>query len=75
MSETGSNQPSGDIVWNIPAAQMFDQIPQQQLAFFQPLHLQLIKRALAGDPIDHVVKVAMLRFERREPIVQVIEIV
>src|SRR3954469_16274923 len=39
---------------------------QHQLAFLQPLHLQLVEGAALDEPRDHVVEVAMLGLERGE---------
>ena len=37
-----------------------DLVLEQQLAFLEALHLQLIERAVLDDPRDHVVEVAVL---------------
>ena len=51
-----------DIGRQLPLEQC-DLILDHQLAFFQPLQLQLIDDRRLGEPEDHVVKVAMLELE------------
>src|ERR1700679_3812488 len=51
---------SGYAVWNQPTFQAGDLVTQHQLALFQPLQVQLIRRPLVGQPRDNGVEVAML---------------
>lgn len=52
----------GDVRRQLPLEQC-DLILDHQLAFFQPLQLQLIDDRRLREPEDHVVKIAMLELE------------
>src|SRR5664279_1137811 len=51
---------SGDAVRNQPALQPGDFVAQHQLALFQPLQVQLVRRALVRQPRDNRIEVPML---------------
>jgi len=58
---------SGNDIGKDLAADQDNLVFQAKLALFQPLQLQLVERLVIGQPLDHVIKIAMLAFKGFKP--------